>query len=354
MFSLSDYDYELPPAQIAQQPAARRDQSRLLVLRRPDGALEHRRFHEIDALFEPGDVLVVNDTRVVCGRLYGHKPSGGRVELLLLDYAECLRRRAEGAGLIGRCLLRAAKPTRVGTGLVFPEGLTAEVIDATEGVYTVRFDGGDDFEALIERIGHVPLPPYIRRDRQTAGESADRQTYQTVYAAHKGAVAAPTAGLHFTPELLDRLRRAGVEIASITLHVGYGTFLPVRVEDIRDHRMHAESFEIPDRTARTVTAARAGGRRVIAVGTTCVRTLEYSTDSLGRLHAGRGECDLFIYPGYRFKAVDALITNFHLPRSTLLMLVSAFAGRDRILAAYRTAIVEGYRFYSYGDGMMIV
>lgn len=254
--------------------------------------------------------------------------------------------------MTARCLVKAAKPTRAGARLDFPEGLSAEVLAAENGILTVRFEGADDFEALLERIGHVPLPPYIRR---TEGENgSDRQTYQTVYAARKGAVAAPTAGLHFTEALLEEIRRAGVEIVAVTLHVGYGTFLPVRVEDIRQHRMHAERFRIPPETARAVNAAREAGRRVIAVGTTCVRTLEFATDDAGRLAAGEGDCDLFIYPGYRFKAVDAMITNFHLPRSTLLMLVSAFAGREAILGAYRAAIAGGYRFYSYGDGMLIL
>ena len=354
MYRLDDYHYELAPDRIAQVPADRRDRSRLLVLRRQDAALAHHRFDEIIAYFNPGDVLVVNDTQVVCGRLYGRKPTGGRVELLLLDYAECLQRRAEGAGLVGRCLLRAAKPTRPGTHLTFDEGLVAEVLTADDGIYTVRFEGTEDFEALIERIGHIPLPPYIHRDPQAPDAETDRRAYQTVYAARKGAVAAPTAGLHFTESLLSELRRKGVQIAPITLHVGYGTFLPVRVEDIREHRMHAESFEIPEASARTIDEARDAGARIFAVGTTCVRTLEYAAGGGGRIRPGSGRCDLFIYPGYRFKAVDAMITNFHLPRSTLLMLVSAFAGRERILAAYQAAIENGYRFFSYGDGMLII
>ena len=354
MYRLDDYHYELPPDRIAQAPVDRRDRSRLLVLRCQDAALAHLRFDQIGAYFNPGDVLVVNDTRVVCGRLYGRKPTGGRVELLLLDYAECLQRRAEGAGLVGRCLLRAAKPTRPGTRLTFDEGLTAEVLTAADGIYSVRFEGAGDFEAIIERIGHIPLPPYIRRDPQAPDTEADRRGYQTVYAARKGAVAAPTAGLHFTEALLAELRRKGVAIAPITLHVGYGTFLPVRVDDIREHRMHAESFEIPEASARAIDAARSAGGRIFAVGTTCVRTLEYAAADGGQIRPGKGRCDLFIYPGYRFKAVDAMITNFHLPRSTLLMLVSAFAGRERILAAYRAAVAGGYRFFSYGDGMLII
>ena len=352
MFSLDDYDYHLPEARIAQRPADRRDEARMLVLDRRDGVLAHRRFRDLPGCLRPGDVLVVNDTRVVCGRLIGRKPTGGRVELLILDYADLLRRRAAGGGSTARCLVKAAKPTRPGVRLDFPEGLQAEVLAAENGMLTVRFEGGGDFDALVARIGHVPLPPYIHRPEGENG--ADRQAYQTVYAAHKGAVAAPTAGLHFTEALLAEIRQAGVEIVTVTLHVGYGTFLPVRVDDIREHRMHAERFCIPPKTARAVNAAREAGRRVIAVGTTWVRTLEFSTDAAGRLSAGEGDCDLFIYPGYRFKAVDAMITNFHLPRSTLLMLVSAFAGRDKILDAYQAAIDGGYRFYSYGDGMLIL
>jgi S-adenosylmethionine:tRNA ribosyltransferase-isomerase len=355
MFHLDDYDYPLPAERIAQQPADRRDHSRLLVLDRRGGGPVHRSFQDITDYLRPGDVLVVNDTRVVCGRLIGRKPTGGRVELLILDYAEALRRQAADGAPVARCLVKAAKPTRPGARLDFDQGLSAKVLAADDGVLTVRFDGAGDFEALVERIGHVPLPPYIRRPEADSDLGvADRQTYQTVYAARNGAVAAPTAGLHFTDALLERIRQAGVCIVPITLHVGYGTFLPVRVDDIRHHRMHAESFCIPPETARAVNAAKSGGRRVIATGTTCVRTLEFSTDATGRLAPGEGACDLFIYPGYRFKAVDAMITNFHLPRSTLLMLVAAFAGREAILTAYRTAIAHDYRFYSYGDGMMIL
>ncbi|MDD2604386.1 MAG: tRNA preQ1(34) S-adenosylmethionine ribosyltransferase-isomerase QueA [Desulfobacteraceae bacterium] len=351
MFSLDDYDYPLPQERIAQTPAARRDDARMLVLDRCEGAMAHRHFRDLPGYLCPGDVLVVNDTRVVCGRLIGRKPTGGRVELLILDYADVLRRGASGGGLTARCLVKAAKPTRVGVRLDFPEGLRAEVLGSENGMLTVRFEAGDDFDALVERIGHVPLPPYIHRPEGETG--ADRQAYQTIYAAKKGAVAAPTAGLHFTETLLEEIRRVGVEVVAVTLHVGYGTFLPVRVDDIRQHRMHAERFFISPETAETVNAARKAGRRVIAVGTTCVRTLEFSTDAAGRLIPGEGDCDLFIYPGYRFKTVDAMITNFHLPRSTLMMLVSAFAGRERIMHAYQAAVAAGYRFFSYGDAMFI-
>jgi S-adenosylmethionine:tRNA ribosyltransferase-isomerase len=237
----------------------------------------------------------------------------------------------------------------VGTRFVFDAGLSGTVVAAGEGTCRVEFSGGEHFDALLDRVGHVPLPPYIRR----ADAPADRSAYQTVYAAVRGAVAAPTAGLHFTSALLDGLRAMGVVTAPITLHVGYGTFAPVRAADIREHRMHAERFSIPAATAAAVHAARTNGKRVVAVGTTAVRTLEFAADPQGRVAAGSGTCDLFIYPGFRFKAVDAVITNFHLPKSTLLMLVSAFAGRENILNAYREAVRERYRFYSYGDAMLI-
>ena len=239
---------------------------------------------------------------------------------------------------------------RPGTRLFFEPGLSATIAGVGNGTCRVEFAGDDDFDAVLERLGHVPLPPYIRRE----DEPADGAAYQTVYAAVRGAVAAPTAGLHFTPELLNELRGRAVVVAPITLHVGYGTFAPVREEDIRAHRMHAERFTIPAATAAAVHAARMNGNRVVAVGTTTVRTLEFAAAADGTVAAGSGWCDLYIYPGFRFKAVDAMITNFHLPKSTLLMLVSAFAGRGHVLNAYREAVAERYRFYSYGDAMLIL
>ena len=344
MFSLSDYDYELPEALIAQQPAAQRDRSRLLHLGRRTGRVGHRRFDDVVDLLAAGDVLVRNNTRVIPGRLLGRKETGGQVEALILDYAQ------GAAQKIFTCLVKASKRPKPGTRLVFDQGLTATVTALQDRTCSLAFEGPADFEQLLERIGHVPLPPYIRRgDTET-----DQSTYQTVYASQKGAIAAPTAGLHFTPELLARLQAKGVTIVDVTLHVGYGTFLPVEAEDIRDHRMHAEWFGLPAATAEAVNRAKAQGKRVVATGTTCVRTLEYCADDQGRLSVRSGECDLFIYPGYVFKIVDAMITNFHLPKSTLLMLVSAFAGRENILAAYAEAVREGYRFYSYGDAMLIL
>jgi S-adenosylmethionine:tRNA ribosyltransferase-isomerase len=347
MFSLDDYDYELPPERIAQHPADRRDEARLLHLDRRSGTLAHRRFDALPDLLGPGDVLVVNDTAVVPARLLGRKDSGGRVEVFLLDYAGGTRS-APGA-FACECLVRSSKPTRAGARIRFDAGLTGTVTHAEGGTWRVEFAAEGDFDAALDRAGHVPLPPYIRRPDRPA----DRPAYQTVYAAVRGAVAAPTAGLHFTPELMARLRDRGIRVLPLTLHVGYATFAPVRVDDIRAHRMHAERFTIPAGTAEGIAAARAAGGRVAAVGTTVVRALEYAAGEGGRIRAGSGHCDLFIYPGHRFRVVDAMITNFHLPKSTLVMLVSALAGRERILAAYREAVRTGYRFFSYGDAMLI-
>jgi S-adenosylmethionine:tRNA ribosyltransferase-isomerase len=346
VYSLSDYGYELPAELIAQGPAAQRDHARLLQLARGTGRVSHHRFDEVGRLLVPGDVLVLNDTAVVKARLLGRKASGGKAEVFLLDYAGGVR---DGRHFTCDCLIKSSKPARAGTRIHFGEGLTGRVTAHGDGVCRVEFWGDEDFDVLLERMGHVPLPPYIRR----ADENGDRTAYQTVYAAARGAVAAPTAGLHFTPELLEDLRARTIAVAPITLHVGYGTFAPVRAEDIREHRMHAERYCIPEASAAAINAARAGGGRVVAVGTTVVRSLEFASDERGHVVAGSGICDLFIYPGFRFKAVDAMITNFHLPKSTLLMLVSAFAGRENILNAYREAVSERYRFFSYGDAMFI-
>ncbi len=349
MYSLGDYDYELPPDLIAQQPAERRDHSRLLKLDRVTGAVSHHRFDALSRFLSAGDVLVVNDTAVIKARLLGRKASGGRVEVFLLDFAGG-RRSGDSGRFTCECLVKSSKPSRVGTRFVFGEGLAGRVTAVSDRTCQVEFSGDEDFDAALDRVGHVPLPPYIRR----ADEPEDRTAYQTVYASVRGAVAAPTAGLHFTPELLRGLQAIGVVMAPITLHVGYGTFAPVRAVDIREHRMHAERFSVPAETAAAGQAARNNGQRVVAVGTTAVRTLEFAADAQGRLAADSGTCDLFIYPGFRFKAVDAMITNFHLPKSTLLMLVSAFAGREHVLNAYREAVAERYRFYSYGDAMLIL
>ena len=346
MYSLSDYEYELPAERIAQAPAGRRDRSRLLRLDRESGAVSHHRFEEVARLLQPGDLLVVNDTAVIPARLAGRKPSGGKVEVFLLDYTGGVRQDGRFAC---DCLVKASKPVRNGSLIHFGEGWSGRVTGKAEEVCRIEFSGPADIDALLDRLGHVPLPPYIRRGDQPA----DRTSYQTVYAAVRGAVAAPTAGLHFTPRLLAEIRAQGVGVAAITLHVGYGTFAPVRAADIRRHRIHSERYRIGPEAAAAVNAAREEGRRVVAVGTTAVRTLEHAAGPQGRVQEGEGWCDLFIYPGYRFKAVGAMLTNFHLPQSTLLMLVAAFAGRETILAAYREAIAAEYHFYSYGDAMLI-
>jgi S-adenosylmethionine:tRNA ribosyltransferase-isomerase len=341
---LDDFDYALPPEQIAQYPLPARDGSRLMVLRRSAGVVETGRFAAIGDYFGPGDVLVVNDTRVIPARLLGVKDTGGRIEVFLV-------RRLAGEEETWVCLTRSSKPPRPGARLLLGEGIEGRVVPGGEPPHHhIRFECRGDFLKALESVGRIPLPPYIRR----AADSIDRERYQTVFASVPGAVAAPTAGLHFTPEALVALRQKGVEIVSLTLHVGLGTFLPVRVEDIRQHRMHEEQYCIPAGTASAVNRAKAEGRRVVALGTTVTRTLEFAVDGSGRLTAGEGASNLFIYPGFRFRVVDALITNFHLPRSTLLMLVSAFAERDFVLAAYRRAVQEGFRFFSYGDCMLVL
>lgn len=353
MYSLDDYHYELPAELIAQQPVGQRDRSRLLCLDRHTGRVSHALFSEITDRLKTGDVLVVNNTAVIPGRLAGRKETGGKVEVLISDFANGQKSNGKNGSFICRCLVKASKRCLPGTWLHFDQGLKAEVLAAGSTDYHLKFYCDGDFETLLDRIGQVPLPPYIKRNSGQIPDCDDHASYQTVYARHKGAIAAPTAGLHFSDNLLAGLRAAGVQIVELTLHVGYGTFLPVRVTDIRRHQMHAESFTISAEAARRINAARDGGKRVVAVGTTCVRTLEYASNSIGEIQAGSGSCDLFIYPGYRFKAADAMITNFHLPQSTLLMLVAAFADRQRVLTAYREAIRQRYRFYSYGDAMYI-
>jgi S-adenosylmethionine:tRNA ribosyltransferase-isomerase len=352
VFSLSDYDYELPEEYIAQKPAPFRDRSNLLFLNRKTGEISHHEFFELCDFISSNDVLVINNTKVIPGRLFGKKDTGGKAEVLILDFAGGVRDESEGT-FTCECLVKSSKPPKTGSSILFRKELMAEVLSAKEGVCLLRFSCSGNFEDMLNETGHVPLPPYIKRDNDDVDLLDDKTSYQTVYAAHNGAVAAPTAGLHFSKELLETIRSKGAGVAEITLHVGYGTFLPVRVEDIREHRIHSERFKIPEDAADIINRAKAGGGRVIAVGTTCVRTLEYSSGSDGKVVAGNGECDLFIYPGYSFKVVDAMITNFHLPKSTLIMLVSAFAGRENVLSAYREAIYKGYRFYSYGDAMLM-
>ena len=345
---LSDFGYELPPERIAQEAPPVRDAARLLRLDRATGARSHHRVSDLDTLLAPGDVLVLNDTRVVPARLIGRRePSGGRVECLLL-------RRIGGERW--DALVHPGQKLKIGSRAVFEGGgrrLELEVLARHHhGRRTIRLAADDgDVDAAVDAIGHVPLPPYVKRPDRPA----DRERYQTVYAAARGSVAAPTAGLHFTPALLDRLRARGVEQRTITLHVGYGTFEPVRSEDVEAHRVAAERYAVPASTAAAVNRALDEGRRVVAVGTTTTRTLE----AVARIHGGRlapggGETDLTIHGGFRFQVVGGLLTNFHLPRSSLLLLVCAFAGRGAILDAYREAIERRYRFYSFGDAMLIL
>lgn len=349
---LSDYDFSLPLGLIAQEPSPERDRSRLLVLDRRSGKLEHRAFFEMESFFEPGDVLVINDTQVVPVKLVGKKTSGGRVECLILDYPQADPQEVWE----GTCLLQGGRKIRPGDRLIFGEGLSGEILPFREGGKTgVRFDFQGSLYERLSAVGRTPLPPYIRRREVVPGqEAADRERYQTVYARRPGAVAAPTAGLHFTPALLERLRNRGVEIVPLTLHVGYGTFAPIKSADLSAHRMHAEAFHLPEETVRIIRGQKEKGKRILAVGTTCLRVLEYVAGIHGALRAAAGECDLFIRPGFSFQVVDGLITNFHLPGTTLILLVAAFAGRETILRAYREAVEREYRFYSYGDAMLII
>ncbi len=343
---LSLFEYQLPSELIAQEPAEPRDASRLLVLDRRRGGWEDRRFGDFPALLRPGDCLIANESRVIPARLLGALESGGqRVEMLLLRPIAPTRWEA---------LVRPARRCRLAARVLLAGGAArATVVEQrAEGVRVVEIDAPWPARELLERHGLPPLPPYIAR--HDAPKPEDRDRYQTVYARHEGSVAAPTAGLHFTPELVRGLEAGGVEVDFLTLHVGPATFRRPRSERVEEHRMDAEPVEIPEATARAVNRARTEGRRVIAVGTTTARTLEWACDGQGRVSPGAGAADLFIYPGHRFRIVDALLTNFHLPRSTLLLLAAAFAGRELILAAYQHAIAARYRFYSYGDAMLIL
>ena len=335
--SLDDFDYDLPPQLIAQAPLAERSASRLLHL--ADGALADCSFRDLASLLRSGDLLVMNDSRVVHARLFGVKASGGRVEVLV-------ERVAGAQELLAQ--VRASKPPRVGSRLRLEDAIEVEVLGREGEFYRLRIDHADSPVDLLERHGRLPLPPYIERPPSPSDEAR----YQTVFARHQGSVAAPTAGLHFDEAVLAALRCRGCHLASVTLHVGAGTFQPVRVHDLARHRMHAERYSLPQETVAAIAAARERRGRVIAVGTTSLRALE-SAAAQGRLRAGEAETELFILPGFRFRVVDALITNFHLPRSTLLMLVSAFAGIEASRRAYRHAIEHSYRFFSYGDAMLI-
>lgn len=338
----ADFHFELPDELIARYPSEQRSDCRLLCVDGASGELAHRRFPDLLELLEPGDLLVFNDTRVIPARLHGHKASGGKVEMLLERPLDAHR---------GLAHLRSSKSPKPGTELEFEGGIRAVVEGRRDALFELRFLGETPLIALLEVHGHMPLPPYIDRE----DESTDRERYQTVYARRAGAVAAPTAGLHFDEPLLEALAAKGVERAFVTLHVGAGTFQPVRVEDIREHAMHSEWLEVDEEVCAKVRTARAAGRRVIAVGTTSVRCLESAClkSGSGEIAPYRGETDIFIYPGYEWRCVDALITNFHLPESTLLMLVSSFAGYDTTMAAYAEAVAQRYAFFSYGDAMFL-
>lgn len=355
MFDVEDYNYHLPVENIAQEPAIVRDESRLLVMDR-DGDLADRMFGDIVELLQPGDILIVNDTKVFPARIKGVKETGGKVELFLLGYPLVQEAGVTGDS-VGRaeavCLLKSSKRPKPGSRLLFGDDFSGQVLEHLDaGKVRVALFFRGELEPLLNSHGQVPLPPYIRRE--SGEEPSDRERYQTVYAKKVGAVAAPTAGLHFTPELLAAIERKGVRFANITLHVGYGTFSPVRVEDIRDHDIHKEYIEIPGETVALVNQTRKNGGRVWSVGTTTARALEDAAGEDGVLHEKEDWCGLYIYPGYKFKVVDNLITNFHLPKSSLLFLVSAMAGHSNVMAAYQYAVQHGYRFYSYGDAMAVV
>jgi S-adenosylmethionine:tRNA ribosyltransferase-isomerase len=341
---ISDFDYHLPPELIAQEPLPERDASRLLVLDRASGAVQHRSFRDLPALLNPGDLVVMNRSRVIAARLLGLRSKGGEAEILLV------RDRGDGRW---EAMVRPGRHLRPGQRVTVDEDLS--VVIETEALAedgrrrVCLLSRRRDIPGALERCGHVPLPPYVRRPDRPQ----DRERYQTVYAREPGSIAAPTAGLHFTPSILERLKERGVETAEVVLHVGPGTFRPVTAPRVEDHRVLAEPYVLPAETAQAVARARERGGRVVAIGTTSVRTLEGSAAKGGAAAAGSGETALVIVPGFRFQVVDALVTNFHLPRSSLLLLVSAFAGRERVLAAYAEAVRSGYRFYSYGDAMFV-
>ena len=342
---ISEFDYELPEELIAQEPLEQRDSSRMMIVDRASRSWSECNFATFPELVRAGDAIVINNTRVFPARLIGQRdPTGGRVELLLLR---------ELGKSIWEALARPAHRLTDGAQIRFGDSLRAEVLSCEAGgIRRLEFTGEKNIEALIDEIGQTPLPPYIKRSQ--GGSPNDRERYQTVFARKRGAIAAPTAGLHFTPAVIHRLQEKGTRIVEITLHVGYGTFEPVRVDEIEEHQVAAEVFTINDAAARTLNQTRAGGGRIIAVGTTTTRALETAVTNDGIINSGTGETELTIKPGYEFRAIDALLTNFHLPRSSLLILVSAFAGRELVLQAYQAAVKSGFRFYSYGDCMFVI
>ena len=337
---VSDFDYELPEELIAQTPIEKRDESRLMVLDREKQTIEHRKFKNIIEYLKPGDVLVRNNTKVIPARIYGKKETGANVEFLLLNNIE---------GDIWECIVRPGNKLHIGTNVIFGDGLLkAEILEIMEGgTRKVKFYYDGIFNEILDKIGLMPLPPYIHE------ELKEKDRYQTVYAKYEGSAAAPTAGLHFTEELFEDLRKKGIEIANVTLHVGIGTFRPVKEETVEEHKMHTEHFYIKKEDVEKINNAKKEGRRVIAVGTTSCRVLESIADEQGFVKETEEDTGIFIYPGYKFKCIDGLITNFHLPQSTLLMLVSALAGKDYIMKAYKEAVKEKYRFFSFGDAMII-
>ncbi len=343
--NVSDFDYELPLELIAQQPSETRDGCRLLVIHRDTGLLEHKHFYDVLDYLEPGDCLVFNDSKVIPARLFGtREKTGAHIEFLL-------SKRVEGDKW--ETLVRPGRRVRPGDTIVFGEEgeLKAHVLSNSEGgTRIVEFEYDGIFMEILEKLGSMPLPPYIER----AADESDKDRYQNVYAKIEGSVAAPTAGLHFTPELIEKAREKGVKTAFVTLHVGIGTFRPVKVDRVEDHHMHFEEYTVSEEAARTVNETKAAGGRIICVGTTSCRTVESAGTEDGVLHAGSGSTGIFIYPGYRYKVLDCLITNFHLPKSTLMMLVSALYDREKILEAYKVAVQERYRFFSYGDAMIIL
>ena len=337
----SDFYYDLPERLIAQHPLERRDSSRLMVLDKKNGAIEHRVFSDLTEILMPGDSLILNDTRVLPARIYGEKISTGAVvEFLLLKQLSASQ---------WECIVKPGKKAREGAAFDFSgimQGTITQVLETGNRIIDFSFEG--NFFELLEKIGSMPIPPYIKEKLE------DNERYQTVYSKHLGSAAAPTAGLHFTKQMLQALEQKGINIGYVTLHVGLGTFRPVKADNIEEHVMHSEHYRVPEETAALINATKAKGGRIIAVGTTSCRTLETAADESGRLQASEGESKIFIYPGYRFKCIDALITNFHLPESTLIMLVSALAGRENVLRAYETAVREEYRFFSFGDAMFIL
>ncbi len=337
-----DFYYDLPKERIAQTPVEPRDHSRLLVMDRFTGKMEHRHFYDIVDYLRPGDLLVINDSRVLPARLYGYKEdTGAHMELLLLEQKE---------NMVWECLAKPGKKAKPGVKLIFGDGLlVGEVVEVKEdGNRMVKFTCDGNFYSVLDQIGQMPLPPYITEKLQ------DKERYQTVYSKELGSAAAPTAGLHFTPELMDKIRAMGVDFASVTLHVGLGTFRPVKAQEVTEHKMHSEHCLLPKKTAEKILKTKANGGRVIAVGTTSCRTLESVATFTGQIQPWEGYTDIFIYPGYEFKVLDGLITNFHLPESTLIMLVSAFAGREHILHAYEEAVKLEYRFFSFGDACLFL